>query len=85
MLVKAKEQKVEAIIKTLTLDYKPYSTLNLEQAFKTLRKLPLYGYDQGVKPDYEWPKLDDVKQMPNNNEPITVDAIEWRKDARGHN
>ena len=85
MLVKAKEQKVEAIIKTLTLDYKPYSTLNLEQAFKTLRKLPLYGYDQGVQPDYEWPKLIDIQQMPKNDKPITVDAIEWRKDARGHN
>ena len=59
-LVKAKEERVKSILDTLTLDFKPYSTFNPEQAFKTLRKLPLFGSGQGVQPDYEWPKLIDI-------------------------
>ena len=41
---KEKEERVKAMLNILLKDYEPYESFNPEQAFKTLRKLPLYGY-----------------------------------------
>jgi hypothetical protein len=49
-----------------------------EEAFKSLRKLPLFGHNDGAQPDFEWPTLHDIKQMPKDGNPIKVVAIEWQ-------
>ena len=44
---KEKEERVKAMLNILLKDYEPYESFNPEQSFKTLRKLPLYGWIQG--------------------------------------
>ena len=60
-------------------DLKPGKHLrdfDLEEAIKTIRKLPLFGYN-GYQPDFEWPKDQDLLAMPDDN-PIKVVGFNWK-------
>lgn len=53
---------------------------SLEQAVKTMRKLPVFGYTANGAhvPDYEWPTAEDILAMPGD-QPIRAAAINWKK------
>ena len=52
----------------------------MEEAVKTLRKLPVFGYNNNgtYKPDYEWPTAADLLEM-SQDQPIRPAFIYWKK------
>ncbi len=59
----------------------PSKELDQVEAFKTIRKLPLFGKNPGCEPDFEWPTLKDIQKMPQDNKPIKVVAFEWQRSG----
>ena len=65
-------------------ELKPFQSYSMK-AFKTKRKLPLFGYNPGGEPDFEWPTQQDIEKMPQDSKPIKVVAIEWQKSTVNSN
>ena len=54
---------------------------NIEDACKTLRKLPYFGYAAGQAPKFEWPTKDDLLRMPLGR-PIRVTGFRYKKESK---
>jgi hypothetical protein len=54
------------------------------KAIRSLRKLPKFGIsDKGAEYfDFEWPKKDQLLQMPEDETPVKVVAIEWQESSK---
>lgn len=52
----------------------------LAKAVKTMRKLPVFGYTANGAhvPDYEWPKPEQLFEMPIG-QPLEVKGIRWKR------
>jgi hypothetical protein len=59
-LEKRKTELVKSIFETFNLEFRPHSPFIPKSAFGTMRRLPQYGYDQGVEPDFEWSLFNDM-------------------------
>jgi len=56
------------------------SNESLEEAIKTMRKLPVFGYTANnvYVQDYEWPTAEDLRTMPKD-QPIRAASFNWKK------
>ena len=86
-LTKIKEEKTKDLIKmfeetmaSFQLENNHRPRLAREEAVKTMRKLPVFGYNNNgtYKPDYEWPTAEDIMAMPED-QPVKAAAINWKK------